>query len=61
MKSVPPGLANRLTRELAGWLEGPPQESAAVVASWGPDTWSVVRRVVTFHGLAPHLARTVPT
>lgn len=61
MRRLPTDVTNRLTRELADWLEGPPPERAAVVATWGPETWSAFRRVVTFHGLAPHLARMVPT
>lgn len=60
MKAVSRGIANSLTRELAGWLEGPPPETAGVVEAWGPETWSAFRRVVTFHGLAPYLARVVP-
>jgi hypothetical protein len=60
VRRVPAALANRLTRELAGWLEGPDPSSAAVVADWGPDDWSAFRRIVTVQGLAPQLARSVP-
>jgi hypothetical protein len=45
---------------LAGWLDGPPDEAAAVIAEWGPDDWTDLRRVVTFQGLAAHLARVLP-
>ena len=60
MRAVSSDVADRLTRELAGWLEGPPTEAAAVVAGWGPDTWSAFRRVVTWHGLAAHLDLVLP-
>jgi Uncharacterised nucleotidyltransferase len=58
---VAPALVSRLTAELAGWLEGPPEDRAAVLATWRPDDWSAFRRVVTVQGLAPHLARILPT
>jgi hypothetical protein len=57
---VAPGLVSRLTGELAGWLGGPPDDRSDELARWGPDDWTAFRRVVTFQGLAPHLARILP-
>ena len=53
-------VTNALTRELAIWLEGPTRERAAVVGRWSPSTWVAFRRVVTMHGLAPHLDGSLP-
>ena len=61
MTRVAPALASRLTGELAGWLEGPPDDPSAMLLTWGPDDWTAFRRVVLFQGLAPHLARILPS
>ena len=53
-------VTNALTREIATWLEGPPPDRAAVVRRWSPSTWVAFRRVVTMHGLAPHLDGSLP-
>jgi hypothetical protein len=54
------GMVDAKTRELATWLETPDRGDRAAVASWGPSHWSIFEHVVAMHGLAPHLARTVP-
>lgn len=51
---------NALIRELATWLEGPDPARAAAVRRWSSSTWVAFQRVVTMHGLAPHLAAMLP-
>ncbi len=53
-------VTNALTRELARWLENPPPDRTGVIRRWSPSTWVAFRTVVTMHGLAPHLARSLP-
>jgi len=54
----PVRLTNALTRVLATWLEAPDLERArSVFAAWSPDAWAAFPRVVSMHGLAPHLIR----
>ena len=57
----PRRLVDAQVRELATWLESPDRGDRSVVASWTPDDWATFRRVVTMHGLAPHLARSLPS
>ena len=58
---VPRRLVDAQVRELATWLETPDRADRSVVVSWAPGQWSAFRRVVTMHGLAPHLARSLPS
>jgi hypothetical protein len=57
----PRRLVDAQVRELATWLETPDRGDRAVVATWSSRHWSAFRRVAAMHGLAPHLARSVPS
>jgi len=57
----PADMVPGLVAGLAGLLEAPSGERlAGLVSSPGRDGWAVLQRVITIHGLAPHLFRSVP-
>jgi hypothetical protein len=53
---VSPRLLNRLTAEIASWLEGPhPDRTLDAVGAWDQVTWRIAERVVWMHGVGPYL------
>ena len=58
---APRSVVDATTRELAKWLEAPDRGDRAAVAAWDRDRWTTFGRVVSMHGLAPHLARLLPS
>lgn len=53
---VTPRLLNRLTVELAKWLDSPdPDRTLEAVGAWDQATWRIAERVVWMHGIGPYL------
>jgi hypothetical protein len=53
---APSNLARPIVRNLAGWLgHGLAEHVAADTQSWTEPDWLVARRMISIHGLAPHL------
>jgi hypothetical protein len=51
------GEARRVVQTVAGWLASPAAELIARdSAIWSQQTWRTAQRVISIHGLAPHLA-----
>ncbi|MEO6349349.1 MAG: nucleotidyltransferase family protein [Candidatus Limnocylindrales bacterium] len=53
---LPVGLARGVVGTFSGWLDAPtPYQIASDTDSWSAAIWPVAQRLISIHGLAPHL------